>query len=192
MDRREAIATVSWIMGGALIGGQAILSGCQQVSATIPYEGLLTPNGHEALLEEVAETILPGTPSSPGAKVAKVGRFINVMVTECYEKKEQLIFMNGINTLKEKSINSYNKGFMDLDQQQKHELLLSLEEEIKHYSETRQPHHPEVHYYKMMKELSLIGFLTSEVAMTKVMRHEAIPGRYDPCVPHQEGEKAWV
>ena len=44
-----------------------------------------------SLLDEIADTILPDT-KTPGAKAAKVGQFMTVMVNDCYEDKDQKIF----------------------------------------------------------------------------------------------------
>ena len=40
-----------------------------------------------ALLDEIAETILPET-STPGAKAAKVGAFMALMVSEAYDERD--------------------------------------------------------------------------------------------------------
>lgn len=178
------------IMGGAIVGGTAFLSqGCGPKEPE--YIGLLTENGYEAWVEEVAETILPKTELTPGAKDAAVGRFMNIIVSECYDAAEQQAFLQGITQLNERSRQAYQKDFDRIAPGQKHELLLVMEEESAAYNANRLPETPP-HYYTMMKQLSLLGFLTSEVGMTQAMRYEPVPGRYDPCVPYQEGEKAWA
>ncbi|MGZ8471616.1 MAG: gluconate 2-dehydrogenase subunit 3 family protein [Gemmatirosa sp.] len=48
------------------------------------------------------------------------------------------------------------------------------------------------HYFRMMKELALLGYFTSEIGYTKAMRYVETPGRCDPCVPYTEGEPAWA
>jgi hypothetical protein len=48
------------------------------------------------------------------------------------------------------------------------------------------------HYFRMMKELTLLGYFTSEIGCTKAMRYIESPGRFDPCVPYQKGDKAWA
>jgi len=48
------------------------------------------------------------------------------------------------------------------------------------------------HYFRMMKELALLGYFTSEIGCTQALRYIESPGRYDPCVPYQKGEKAWA
>lgn len=190
MDRREALQTVALIMGGTIVGAQAILTAA--CGPTEPeYNGLLTENNYEAWVEEVAETILPRTERTPGAKDAGVGRFMNVIVTECYDEREQQTFLQGITSLNDRSREVYGKTFDRIKPQERHDLLLIMEDESTDYNSDRVEGTPP-HYYTMMKQLSLIGFLTSEVGMTQAMRHVSIPGRYDPCVPYEEGEKAWV
>ncbi|MGI9176106.1 MAG: gluconate 2-dehydrogenase subunit 3 family protein [Rhodothermales bacterium] len=49
-----------------------------------------------------------------------------------------------------------------------------------------------VHYFRMMKELALLGYFTSEIGYTQAMRYVETPGRYDPCAPYEEGDKAWA
>src|SRR5918992_162196 len=48
------------------------------------------------------------------------------------------------------------------------------------------------HYFRMMKELALLGYFTSEIGCTQAQRYIESPARYDPCVPYKPGEKAWA
>ena len=48
------------------------------------------------------------------------------------------------------------------------------------------------HYFRMMKELALLGYFTSEIGYNQAMRYVESPGRFDPCVPYTEGERAWA
>ena len=48
------------------------------------------------------------------------------------------------------------------------------------------------HYFRMMKELALLGYFTSEIGYTKAMRYVESPGRFDPCLPYTPGEPAWA
>lgn len=190
MDRREALQTVAAIMGGTVIGAQAFLqTGCGPKEPD--YTGLLTENGYETWIEEVAETILPKTALTPGAKDAAVGRFINIVVTECYDEAEQEIFLQGITALNERSREAYQRDFDRITPEQRNELLLELEEEVSGIDNSPASV-SSPHYYTMMKQLSLLGFLTSEVGMTQAMRYEPVPGRYDACIPYREGDKAWA
>jgi hypothetical protein len=51
---------------------------------------------------------------------------------------------------------------------------------------------PPNRYFRMMKELSLLGYFTSEIGCTQAQVYEETPGRYDPCLPYTPGQKAWA
>jgi hypothetical protein len=51
---------------------------------------------------------------------------------------------------------------------------------------------PPNRYFRMMKELSLLGYFTSEIGCTQAQVYEEAPGRYDPCLPYKPGQKSWA
>jgi hypothetical protein len=56
-----------------------------------------------------------------------------------------------------------------------------------------EPLSPEpAHYFRMMKELALLGFFTSKIGCTQALRYVEAPGRFDPCLPYSPGEPAWA
>jgi len=205
MNRRDAISRVALIMGGAVIGADFFISGCKSTSKKV--NDLFTED-HVAFLNEVADTILPTT-SSPGAKAANVGQFMAVMVQDCYTPNDQKTFIDGMGKLDDASNKKFNAKFMNLNTQQRTDLLVALDKEQKDYTadrnkklgEDRLNHKddpkykaPEVpnHYFRMIKELTLLGYFTSEIGATKALRYVAVPGRYDGCVPYKKGDKAWA
>jgi hypothetical protein len=48
------------------------------------------------------------------------------------------------------------------------------------------------HYFRMIKELTLLGYFTSEIGYTQAMRFEETPGGFEPCGPYQAGETVWA
>ncbi|MGH7602926.1 MAG: gluconate 2-dehydrogenase subunit 3 family protein, partial [Gemmatimonadaceae bacterium] len=48
------------------------------------------------------------------------------------------------------------------------------------------------HYFRMMKELALLGYFTSEIGCTVAQRYAETPGAYNPCAPYTPGEKSWA
>ena len=210
MDRREAVKYISVLLGGAVVGADAFLSGCKTKS------GSTTDWTTEdiAYLNEIGETILPRT-STPGAKEANVGQFMTVMVNDCYEEADQKAFREGLGKLNDASKKKFDNNFMQLTPQQRHKLLVEIDQEAKEYQKTtlrtfndnenkrekeenakgnrnyvKQRMAP--HYFSMMKQLTLLGFFTSEVGATKALRHMPVPGRYDGCVPYKKGDKLIV
>ena len=209
MDRREAVKYISILMGGAVIGADAFLSGCKTKTESIAELSA----EDVAYLNEVGETILPRT-STPGAKDANVGEFMKVMVRDCYEEADQKAFLEGLNKLNEASDKKFNKNFMSLTPQQRHDLLVEVDKEAKEYqkkvsdfntkegqkekeetakgNKNYQKQHMAPHYFTMMKQLTLLGFFTSEPGMTKAVRYLPVPGRYEGCVPYKKGDKVIV
>lgn len=94
MNRKEALSLITVMFGGTIAGGQAFLSGC---SRSRPAS--LLDEDDIILLNEIGETILPATPSSPGAKAADVGSFMNTIITDFYSDEEAAEFKRGISEL---------------------------------------------------------------------------------------------
>ena len=219
ISRREAVRRVTALLGGvALVGSGALLNGCRE-GAGDPEFRQFTPD-EIAFLDEVADTILPTT-STPGAKAAQTGAFMALMVTDTYEPKDQQVFREGMRKLNEASRQANNTDFMSATPQQRLALLETLDREQKTYTDARdaarreqrpsaEEHLPDqrqeaapgtpttitadapAHYFRMMKELALLGYFTSEIGYTQAQRYVESPGRFDPCVPYTPGEKAWA
>lgn len=244
IDRREAIRRVSAILGGAaLVGGSSLLISCNKDRAPAAKAGTSAFSTEDvAFLDEVAETILPET-KTPGAKAAKVGAFMALMVTDTYEPDDQKIFREGMKKLDAASQKMHKVSFMQATSAQRLSLLEVLDKEQKSYTDARDAAskakaqkdssassgdkgdqaadskkadavlpdqrkenalNAEVnsaaaitadapaHYFRMMKELTLLGYFTSEIGYTKALRYVESPGRFDPCVPYTPGEPAWA
>lgn len=191
MDRREALQRVAVLLGGTIIGANAFLAGCKPADEKT---GETFTEKDIALLDEIAETIVPTT-TTPGAKAAQVGTFMTVMVNDCYESKDQKAFKEGLNAVREASNKKYSKSFLEITPEQRLELLTGLDKEQKD-SAQKQKDDPkddyQKHYFRMMKELTLLGYFTSEIGQTKALRYEPVPGRYEGCVPYKKGDRAWA
>lgn len=210
MNRRDALSRVALIMGGTIIGAEAFLSGCK----TSPSYGAslkFTPE-EIAYLNEIAETIIPKT-NTPGAKDAQVGEFMQIIVNDCYEEKDQKIFLEGMGKLDKACKDKQGKGFVECTPEQRKEFLIALDKEAKDYQKKKEEFDKKEnakeaeekakgntykkeempnHYFPMMKQLTLWGFFTSKPGATQALRYEAVPGRYDGCIPYKKGDKAWA
>ena len=67
----------------------------------------------------------------------------------------------------------------------------ALDKEQHAFQKTKKPEEP-THHFRMMKELTLLGFFTSEIGYTQAMRYKETPGDFQPCVPYTKGETAWA
>ena len=213
MDRRQALSRVALILGGTIIGAEAFLSGCKTESKK---ESLFAADDI-ALLDEVGETILPTTAASPGAKAAQIGQFMKTIVTDCYTEDDQRAFTDGIGKLNDAAKKKYDKSFMQLTAEQKHDFLVGLDKEAKDRAKeldernskmTDEERHQrkleqnagtykrdpkdDPHYFSLMKQLTLWGYFTSKPGATQALRYIAVPGRYEGCIPYKKGDKAWA
>ena len=188
MNRREAISRVAWILGGTVIGAELFVDFACTPKADKVND--LFDKDQLAFLDEVAETILPAT-KTPGAKEARVGQFMTVMVQDCYTPEDQKVFINGISELDKACKKENGKGFMECNAEQRTAFLTRLDKEQKLYNEKKKAEEPN-HYFTMMKQLTLLGFFTSEIGATQALRYVEIPGRFDGCAPYKTGDRAWA
>jgi hypothetical protein len=187
ITRREAIKQVTAMLGGVVfVGSGDLLTAVEhahaRVTASRKQIGAFTAQD-VALLDEVADTILPET-KTPGAKAAHTGAFMAVMVTDTYDEGQQALFRDGMGKLNDAS-------FMTKSPAQRLAFLEQLDREQKAYMDSRAQGAPP-HYFRLMKELTLFGYFTSEIGCTQAMRYRETPGRFDPCVPYTSGETTWA
>jgi len=194
ITRREAILRVSAMLGGvALVGQSALLAGCASMpTAARPKSNLnsLFRQIDIDILDEIADTILPDT-STPGAKAAGVGTFMALMVADAYSEADQQIFFNGLQDLQSRSLGMFGAHFTVVAKSQRLRLLEQLDEEQYIFTETSADNMP-AHYFRMIKELTLVGYFTSEIGCTQAQSYVETPGRFEPCVRYTPGEKSWA
>jgi hypothetical protein len=185
LSRREAIGRVSALFGGAVLVGHA---GLLEALARVGSEPDGWTSDQLALLDEVAETILPET-KTPGARAAGVGPYVALMVEDAYDPDEQRIFREGLRTIDRGCTETYGHAFLSATPSERLALLERIDREQYEIMQTQEE---PVHYFRMMKELVLLGYFTSEVGYKGAQRYVETPGRYEPCVPYKPGDKAWA
>lgn len=179
---------VAWIMGGAVVGGNLFLEGCTR-KATPGVQGLFEAETVD-FLGNVADTILPPT-HSPGAREAGVGSFIPVMVRDCYTPEAQQVVLEGLHKLDAASSRAFSRNFQALHTAERTELLAEVDKEAREYQRTKTADAID-HYFHLLKQLTLLGYFTSELGATKALRYVQVPGRYDGDYPYKKGDRAWA
>ena len=186
MTRREAIARLAVLFGGTIICGESLLSGSPITGKTVdPHFS----SEEHALLDAVGETIIPAT-DSPGAAAVNIGRFIIMMVTDCYGDREHSVFKEGLRQLDASCVAKYQKNFLACMPMQRKELLQELDSEQRNHHSQKSKDEPE-HYFRMLKQLTLLGYFSSEIGCTKALRYLEVPGAYRGDVPYKKGDRAW-
>jgi glucoside 3-dehydrogenase (cytochrome c) hitch-hiker subunit len=190
IDRREAIKRVTLLLGGLALSGSGLVAACERAQRGAAGAGkggggaVGSFSAQEvALLDEVADTILPET-KTPGAKAANVGAFMALMVTDSYTDRDAGVFRDGLRTIEQ-------SGFVAKTPEQRLAQLEQLDREQNAYQDKKKREDPP-HFFRLMKELTLLGYFTSEIGGSQAMRYRETPGRFDPCVPYSPGETTWT
>jgi hypothetical protein len=179
MNRREALVLMAAGFTGTIFGARRMLAGV--ASATETTSTRILTDADCVLLNEVGETILPATSGSGGAKAANVAVFMEDMVSNFYDEGEQATFTAGLVQIQATSRNMFSgRRFLELTATERHDLVMG-------FDETK----PQPEFYRMIKQLAVWGYFTSEIGATQAMAHVAVPGRFDGVVTIPPGTKAW-
>jgi hypothetical protein len=182
MNRRDAIKSFALMMGGAMVGANAILTGCAPEDQIVGLE--FSPKDI-AFLDEIGEAIIPTT-DTPGAKATKIGEFMQMMVKDTYNAEQQQTFLDGLNYIKKDFKSSKGKDFMDASVEERTEYL----NELKVKAANTEEKGPAV--VGMLRDLTVLGYFTSEIGATQQLRFIEVPGRYDGCIDYTPGERAYA
>lgn len=161
-----------------------------------------------ATVSAIAERIIPET-DTPGAGAAGVPEFIELIVAEHYTAAERARFMDGLKNVDARSRSRFGRDLAGAAPAQQDEILGALEEEVgpvlpkklagkKPVEPSQQPEEkpaekprearPEkivetpAPFWHQIKFLTIYGYYTSKVGVTRELRSAVIPGRYDPCL----------
>lgn len=189
MNRREAIQRTATLLGFAVSvpAMTAILNGCKANPELNFTPVFLTPDQAQTI-RAVVDVIIPKT-DTPGAVDAGVPGFIDLMLKEVYSKEDQDRFMAGLAEF-EKGAGQAGDSFTDMDPAARMSYLKSVHDpavEAQKKGELK-----ERPFILMVKELTLLGFFTSEPGATQVLQYNPVPGAYHGCVPLAEVGKTWA
>jgi hypothetical protein len=150
---------------------------------------LKTLNPHQnATVTTIAEAIIPQT-STPGAKAARVNEFIDLILTEWYDEEEKSTFLTGLADVDSRTGELYGKNFVECGEKQQVEILQALDDEVAARTEDvrrRRNRPPENNFFFMIKQLTLVGYYTSQIGFEQELHGEIIPSRHAGCVPLEE------
>ncbi len=182
MNRREAVKATALLVGGVWVTSTGLLDACAPDSRPAASSKVLSLND-QSLMEEIADTILPTTASSPGAKAAGVGPVINLLLTDCRKPDEQQRMVEGLKDFRRKCDDRCGGAFTSLPQAKREEFLREIDAEAKKAGDK--------HYFVLARGLALDSYFTSHVGLTKGLRYMLTPGRWVGCIPLAPGQPAW-
>jgi len=193
MDRREALKRTAWLMGGVVSAPaiMGVLKGCA-AKPTIDWKPVFLSEDQGILVTEVAEIIIPKT-DTPGAKDVGVPGFIDLMLKDVYSKEDQDRYLEGLKAFDEEAKKEYGDPFNELSSEQKTAFVKKVHDAAVEAERATTPA-PKRPFMLMTKELTMLGFFTSEPGATQVLQYIAVPGSYKGCIPLSEAGngKTWA
>ena len=199
MKRREVLQQATAILGYAITGPAlaGILNGCQATPG-LAFRPEFFSADQATLVAALTEIIIPRT-DTPGAIDAGVPMFIDRMLKEIYLKESQDVFLKGLSDFDNGARERYNKAFMDCSDEEKLAYFKNQHDAVmdkggsgysgSFWAATEKNSKP---FMVELKELTLLGFFTSELGATKVLQYNQVPGPYKGCVPLAEVGKTWA
>lgn len=185
MDRRRALKNVAILLGTAISSS----------TLGVLFEGFTIPENEknrvsftateEEILAEFADIIIPTTASSAGAKAAGLGTFIPMMIKDCYPADMQVLFAAGLKEMDSKCITTFNKNFLSLSVEERQKIVGDLRDETVASKQKKS-------FFIIARDLTLLGFFSSEIGCTQAREYLPIPGRYDGSAEYKPGQKAWA
>ncbi|NOS90587.1 MAG: gluconate 2-dehydrogenase subunit 3 family protein [Cyclobacteriaceae bacterium] len=187
IDRREALKKTALFLGAAVSASAmaGILNGCK-ATPDLNYKPVFFNEDEARLVSELADIILPKT-DTPGAKELGVPNFIDKMLNECYKKEDQERFKTGLAAFDEDAKKAHGDSFIYCkpEDQVAHitKSLTAAIEERKTNPGAKRP------FILMAKELTMLGYFSTQVGAENVLQYEAVPGAYKGCIPLKEAGK---
>lgn len=177
LTRRQMVQRMAMAIGGTLVAPTVLLESCS-------FDPDTTTAGPErlAVLDAIAETIIPRT-ATAGARDAKIGAFIDVMIRDCYYPDMQEKLNAGIQEIAVNGKKEIGRAFEEATQSEREGFLTAYDKEA---------NADRGHFFRTLKELTLLGYFTSEeAAVDGVVNYNPVPTQFDPCKEIDENEKVF-
>ncbi len=189
MDRRTLLKNTAIVLGGIASTSvtRAVLAG---VDSRVAIEKPIFTAIQRKKCAVLTEMIIPRT-DTPGAIDAGVPHFVEVMVSDWYTDRERQIFFAGLESLDQYCMQSFEKSFLESRGQQQNNALEQAEKDIKGYKAETEgmtgggegsllpgPEDEGKPFFTKIKELTVLGYYTSEVGATEELRYDPMPMEY--------------
>jgi len=109
------------------------------------------------------------------------------MIKDIYTEEQRELFLEGLASFNEACENETGKSFDRLTSEEMFEFA-----SIKNMEAIESEPLDGPQFFLLFKELTMIGFFTSEPGATQVLRYEDIPGIYQACIPLEDVGRTWA
>jgi hypothetical protein len=194
ITRREAVSRVAILLGGAISAPTlaGALDAATRRTWTAPRPDwaprTLDP-GQLELVATMAEHIVPQT-DTPGARAAGVHRFVDTLLSDHYPRPERDRFVAGLADVDARTRSRHGKAFVECSADQQVALLTELDEAAYPVTGGDAPRSPEAWFFHRIKELTLVGYYTSQIGATQEL-HPSPFGAYRGDIPYSSVGRAW-
>lgn len=198
MNRREALQRSAMILGYTITGPAlvGVLNGCK-ATPELTFKPEFLSAEQAKLVSALSEVIIPKT-DTPGAIEAGVPSFIDSMLKEVYPQADKDRFTRGLASFDEEAKGAYGDAFADCKKEdqvalvKKHHDALGGKGGDTSAGWWRASGGGDKPFIIEMKELTLVGFFTSQPGAAQVLQYNQAPGPFKGCVPLTEVGKAWA
>ena len=186
IDRREALRRAALMLGGVI--SAPVIAGVLAACRGRRHSGALSSEQLE-LVATIADHILPET-DTPGARAVGVHQFVDAMLAEGYADPDRARFIAGLADVDARARAACGRPFLECARAQQRAVLEDLDRET--FAQPAPPTSTEIAFFRTFKELTLVGYYTSEIGATRELHHQPVPGRYDGCVPLAKIGRTWA
>lgn len=198
MDRRALMARVLMLVGASVVPANIEALAAAPARASKRF---LTP-ARFALMSAVADTIIPAT-DTPGAVGAGVPAKLDAMLANWASADTRKQIADALGRIDAAARASQKKGFVALTKVQRETMLKPHDvAALKNVPpppgapKASNPFVPKVYvadngYFKL-KELVIALYYNSEIAMTKELIYEHVPGMWQPSIKVTETTRPWA
>ena len=181
MTRRAALKRAALFLGVALT--PSLIANVLQAAATPGAKAVFLSPAQLDLVTAIAERILPLT-DTPGATDVGVPAFVDLMLGKYSTESERQVFTAGLDEVNAASLASHAQSFVKISAAQQDAILMKTAVASQKKDKT---------FFHQIKELTVVGYFTSEIVGRTVLHYDPVPGRFQGCVPISEvGNVLWT
>ncbi len=152
MERRIVLKLIA---AGVIPGAGGLV---QLASGQDAYAPEFFSDSQFRLLDDLTEVILPSDDHSPGARAAKVARYIDVIVADG-DRQLQKTWLRGIKSIEKMARRRFKKNFVDCDAEQQDAIVAEMARN------EDDPNDDVERFFAIVKRATIDGYYTSKTGI---------------------------
>jgi hypothetical protein len=165
MNRRNALRSIGLVTGGLITIPSWMIS-CGISDQETHQSGFSLE--HQHLLTQITDTFIPAA-NGVGAVDMGVDKFLQVLIDDCYEPKDQQQFKDQLDALAKSAHHEYDQAFGECTSDEREKLLLRM---------STSDNKDQQEFYKLIKSEIIRGYTTSQKVMVDYLGYKVAPGHF--------------